>query len=48
MDVCTEIDPTGNKPIWLYGLFMGIKIGSFESVTIGVGVSLTPSSLAHS
>ena len=42
------MDPIGNKPFWLYGLSMGIKIGSFESVKMGVGVSFTSNSLAHS
>ena len=45
--VRTKMDPTGNKPFWLYELSMGIKIGSFESVKIGVGVSFTSNSLAH-
>ena len=46
--VRTKMDPIGNKPFWLYGLSMGIKIGSFESVKMGVGVSFTSNSLAHS
>ena len=35
-------------PFWLYGLSMGIKIGSFESVEMGVGISFTSNSLSHS
>ena len=46
--VHTKMDPIGNKPFWLYGLSMGIKIGSFESLKMGVGVSFTSNSLAHS
>ena len=46
--VRTKMDPIGNKPFWLYGLSMGIKIGSFESVKMGVGISFTSNSLAHS
>ena len=46
--VRTKMDPTGNKSFWIYGLSMGIKIGSFESVKMGVGVSFTSNSLAHS
>ena len=46
--VRTKMDPIGNKPFWLYGLSMGIKIESFESVKMGVGVSFTSNSLAHS
>ena len=46
---CTyQNGPIGNKLFWLYGLSMGIKIGYFESVKMGVGVSFTSSSLAHS
>ena len=39
--VRTKMDPTGNKPFWLYGLSMGIKVESFESVKMAVGVSFT-------
>ena len=46
--VRTKIDPIGNELFWLYGLSMGIKIGSFESVKMGVGVNFTSNSLAHS
>ena len=46
--VHTKMDPIGNKPFCLYGLSIGIKIGSFESVKMGVGVSFTSNSLAHS
>ena len=46
--VRTKMDPFGNKLFWLYGLSMGIKIGSFESVKMGVGVSFTSNSLADS
>ena len=41
--VCTKMDPIGNKPFQLYGLSM-----AFESVKMGVGVSFSSSSLAHS
>ena len=41
-------DPIGNDPFWLYGLSMGIKIGSFKSVIMGVSVNPPTGSLVNS